>query len=131
MSLPDLNGRVVWSSGVGLMESVVALLAEWISFGEMIKLRELSTLISDILTEWQDKETMESLEDQIWNEMNEEWAEYVYGESKSPAFLEWTSKPAVKQAWAGVDEEPRSEQAIQCPLVTAEDWRLGTLKKPV
>ena len=67
------------------MESVVALPAEWISFGEMIKLQELSTLISDILTEWQDKETMESLGDQIWTEMNEEWAEYVYGESNSPA----------------------------------------------
>ena len=68
------------------MESVVALLAEWISFGEMIKLQELSTLISDILRQWQDKETMEFFGDQIWNEMNEGWAEYMYGGGNGPAF---------------------------------------------
>ena len=28
---------------------------------------------------------MESLGDQIWNEMNEEWAEFLYGEGNSPA----------------------------------------------
>ena len=43
----------------------------------MIKLQELSTLIPDVLREWQDKETMESLGDQLWNEMNEEWAEFT------------------------------------------------------
>ena len=47
------------------MESVVALVAEWTSLEEMIKLQELSTLISDVLRDWQDKETMESLGDQI------------------------------------------------------------------
>ena len=36
----------------------MALVAEWISLGEMIKLQELSTLISDVLSVWQDKETM-------------------------------------------------------------------------
>ena len=71
------------------MESVVALKAEWISLGEMIKQQEQSTLISDILREWQDKETMESLGDQIWNEMNEEWAEYMHGEGNSPALYKW------------------------------------------
>ena len=67
------------------MESVVALMAEWFSLGEMIKLQELSTLISDILEEWQDRETTELLGDQIWSEMNEEWAEYMSGEGKSRA----------------------------------------------
>ena len=33
------------------MECEVALIAEWISFGEMRKLQELPTLISDVLTE--------------------------------------------------------------------------------
>ena len=33
------------------MERVVVLIAEWISLGEIIKLQELSTLISDILRE--------------------------------------------------------------------------------
>ena len=60
-----------------MVESAVALVAEWIS-GEKIKLQELSSLISD-------KETMESLRGQIWNEINEEWAEFLYGEGSSPA----------------------------------------------
>ena len=68
-----------------MMESVVALVAERISFKDMIKLQEPSALISDALREWQDMETMESLGDQIWNESNEEWAGYMYGEGNSPA----------------------------------------------
>ena len=70
-----------------LMESVVALVAEWISLGEKIKLQELSSPISDVLLEWQDKEVMESLGDQIWIEMNEEWAEYMNGEGKQPSHV--------------------------------------------
>ena len=34
------------------MESVVVLIAEWFSLGEMIKLQEFSLLISDNLWEW-------------------------------------------------------------------------------
>ena len=33
---------------------------------------------------------MESLGDQIWNEMNDQWAEYVYGEGNSPALVKVT-----------------------------------------
>ena len=78
------SGHVVLVSRL-LMESVVALVAEWISLGEMFKQQELSTPIPDCLREWQRKETMESLGDQIWNDFNEEWAEYVYREGNSPA----------------------------------------------
>ena len=67
------------------MECVVGLVVGWLSLGEMIKLQELSTLISDVLREWHDKETMESLGDLIRSEMNEEWAEYQYGDANSHA----------------------------------------------
>ena len=78
------SGQEVLKSS--LMECVVALVAEWISLGEMIKLQELSTLISDALRDWQDHETMEWFGDQIWNKKkNEEWAEYMCGEGNSPA----------------------------------------------
>ena len=63
----------------------MALIAEWISLGKMIKLQELSTRISHVLREWQDTETVESLGDQTWIDMSEEWAEFVYGEGNSPA----------------------------------------------
>ena len=77
------SGQVVLMSGL-LMESVVALGAEWISLGEMFKLQELSTSVS-VLREWQGKEIMESLGDQIWIEMSEELAEYLYVEGNIPA----------------------------------------------
>ena len=67
------------------MESVVTLIAERISLGEMIKLQEPSMLISDILKEWQDKETMDLIGDQVRDDMTEEWAACVYGEGNSPA----------------------------------------------
>ena len=84
-----MSDLVVWSGGFdvrsAVMESVVALVAEWISLREMFKLQELFAPISDVPREWQGKEIMESLADQIWNATNEEWAEYMYGEENSPA----------------------------------------------
>ena len=74
MRVPELDQAFLRSSLP--MESVVALIAEWVSFGEVIKLQELSAPISNIL-KWQDKETMDLLGDQVWNEMSEEWVEYV------------------------------------------------------
>ena len=59
------------------MESVVALVAEWVPFGEMMKLQELSAVISDILKDWQDKEILDLFGDQMWDDMTDEWAEYM------------------------------------------------------
>ena len=67
------------------MENVVALIAEWFSLEEMIKLQELSALMSDNLKEWQDMETLDLIGDQVWDDMTEEWAELMYGEGNSPA----------------------------------------------
>ena len=69
-----------------LMEGVVALVVEWISLEEMFKLQELSPSVSGTLKGWEGKEIMESLVDQIWSDMNEEWAEHVHGEGNSQAF---------------------------------------------
>ena len=62
----------------------MALIAEGISLGEMMKRQGLSTLIFDTLKEWQDEEIVDTLGDQIWKEVDEEWAEYMYGEGNSP-----------------------------------------------
>ena len=58
--------------------------AGWISLGEMIKLQELSTLISDVLRV-AGQRNRGIVWDQIWNEMNEEWAKYMWCEGNSPA----------------------------------------------
>ena len=44
-----------------LMVNVVARVVEWISLCEMIKLKELSTPISDVLREWQDREIIRAM----------------------------------------------------------------------
>ena len=61
-----------------LMESVVALAVEWISLGELFMLQPVSNV-----REWLGNEIMESLGDQTWNDLSEEWAEYMYGTAKS------------------------------------------------
>ena len=85
----------------------MALAAESITFVEMIQMQELSTMIPDILKEWQDKETRDLLADQMWNEMTEEWTEHMYGEGQSRA---------------GIDEDlQRSQNTGQnCPVETAK-----------
>ena len=67
------------------MESVVALIAEWFSLGEMIKLQELFALHSDSLKEWKDKETLDLIGDQAWDDTTEEWVGYMNVEGNSPA----------------------------------------------
>ena len=60
-------------------------MAEWISLGEMFKLQELSTSVSDALREWQGNEIMESPGYQTWNAMSEKWVQFKCGEGNSPA----------------------------------------------
>ena len=48
------------------VEREVAMIVEWVSFGEMINLQELSALIFDIMKEWQDKETLDLIGDLVW-----------------------------------------------------------------
>ena len=47
----------------------------------------LSSLRSVKLREWQDKETLDEIGNQVWDDMTEEWTEYVYGEDNSPVFV--------------------------------------------
>ena len=44
----------------------MALTAEWVSLG--------------ILKEWQDKGILDLIGDRVWDNMTDEWAEYVYVE---------------------------------------------------
>ena len=55
--------------------------------GEMTKLPELSALISDILKEWQDKETLDLIGDQVWDDLTEEWAEFIVWGRQQPCLV--------------------------------------------
>ena len=75
------------------MESVVTLIAEWFSLGEVIKLQELSALISVKLSDWQDKDTLDEIRDQVWNDLTEEWAVRMYEEGE-PSLIKCVTKAA-------------------------------------
>ena len=87
-SFSELNDLVVWS-GVfdvklaggkrGASCSCMDLLEE------MIKLSKLSTPISGVLREWKNEKIMEPLGKHLLFDVNEKWAEYMYGKGNSPA----------------------------------------------
>ena len=41
--------------------------------GEMVKLQELSTSVSDVLREWLDDQILAPVGEQTWTYMSEEW----------------------------------------------------------
>ena len=67
------------------MESILVLVTEWISSKDTVKLYELSSTLYDVLQGWLGNESIELLGDQTWDDMSEEWSEFMYGEGNSPA----------------------------------------------
>ena len=57
------------------MESIVVLVADW----TCSKLHELSPTTSGALKIWLDAQILDSLDDEIWNGVSEEWANSMYG----------------------------------------------------
>ena len=68
-----------------LMESIVTLVAEWLSQGEMIKLQGISVLVSVNFKEWQYVAFVDEDDNQVWECTTDEWAGYMYVERSSPA----------------------------------------------
>ena len=56
-----------------LKESIFALVTEWILSKDMVKLYELSSTVYAVLQEWLDDQMLDSLGDQTWIDMSEEW----------------------------------------------------------
>ena len=59
------------------MESIVTLVSEWFSHGEMIKLQGVSVLMSVNLKEWQCKDVVDENDNQVWDCMTEEWTVFA------------------------------------------------------
>ena len=47
----------------------------------------ISVLISVNLRKWQYKDFVDEDDNQVWDCMTEEWAEYMYGEGKQPSIM--------------------------------------------
>ena len=52
-------------------------IAEWFSHEEMIKLQGVSVSVSVNVREWQCKDTVDEIKDQVWDCLAEEWAVHV------------------------------------------------------
>ena len=48
----------------------------------MVKLYELSSTVCAVLQEWLDDQILDSLGDQTWNNMSEEWIEFMHGTAR-------------------------------------------------
>ena len=95
----DVVGLVVWSVvqvSNPLIERILVLFTEWISSKDTVKLYELSSTLYVVLQEYLGNEIMESLGDQTWIDMSEEWAEFVYGEGNSPRLVKRERRKEIK-----------------------------------
>ena len=72
-----------------LMESIVALVAEWIPLKDMIKLYELSSTVWGALNEWLDDQIIDSFGDQTSIDMSKEWTDFMYGTAKNCKAARW------------------------------------------
>ena len=64
---------VVWYRAP-MVESIFALVTEWIPSKALVKLYELSSTLCAVLQEW--------FHDQTWIDMSEEWDEIMYGTAR-------------------------------------------------
>ena len=69
------------------MESIVYLVAEWISFREMKALQSACMLVSIKAREKKYEEFLSDVDNQVWKEMSEEWQQYLMGKEESPAMV--------------------------------------------
>ena len=96
----------------------------------MIKLKELSALTSDVLKEWQDKETMDLIGDQVWDDMTEERAEYTCGYSNRRFLMNVDVRTCCGSDVAGENEDLYWSENEGHPLSCGnrKGWRLWIWK---
>ena len=67
------------------MEGTVTLVAEWVSCEEMKALQGVCVLTSVCAREWQYKDFLSDLDDQVWRDLSDEWQKYLSEKEESPA----------------------------------------------
>ena len=59
--------------------------AEWLSLEDMKALQGACVLTSVWVREWQYKDLLTDLDDQVWKELSEEWRKYLSEKEERPA----------------------------------------------
>ena len=68
------------------MESILSLVAEWVSVKEMKALQDACVLTSTKAREWQYEELLSDLDNQVWKELSDVWQRHLLEKEKSPAW---------------------------------------------
>ena len=76
----------LWSHVLeGKMKGTKTLLAEWFSLEEMKALQGVCMLTSVWAREWQSKDFLSDLDDQVWRDLSDDWQKYLSEKEESPA----------------------------------------------
>ena len=67
------------------MESILSLVAEWVSVKEMKALQGAGMRTSTMAREQQYEKLLSSLADQVWKELSDDWQRYLWEKEESPA----------------------------------------------
>ena len=63
----------------------MTLVAKWFSFEEMRALQGVCVLTSVWAIEWQHKDFLSDLGDQVWIDLSDDWQNYLSEKEESPA----------------------------------------------
>ena len=73
-----MQNSSLWSRVLkGKMEGTMTLVAEWFSLEEMKALEGVCMLTSVQAREWQHKELLSDLDDQLWRHLSDDWQQYL------------------------------------------------------
>ena len=67
------------------MEGIMTLVAEWSSFEEMKALQSVCVLTSVWAREWQYKDFLTDLDDQVWRDLSDDWEKYLLEKEEDSA----------------------------------------------
>ena len=67
------------------MEGIMTLVAEWFFLELMKALQGVCMLTSIRAREWQYKDFLSDLDDQVWRDLSDDWQKYLSEKEESPA----------------------------------------------
>ena len=72
-----MNISSLWSFVLKLHDGIMTLVAECVSFDEMKALQGVCVLTFVWAREWQYKDFLSDLDDQVWRDQSDDWQKYL------------------------------------------------------
>ena len=78
------------------MESIMTLVAEWFSHGELMVPQGVSVLMSDYVREWQYEDILNDIDNQAWENLSEEWHTHTSEGGEKSCFVKLATSLQVR-----------------------------------